>query len=314
MSESDPQNTGIPAWIKLLVLAGIVLAAALADVVYNRVSDRSAVVEANSGSVRLVLSRELNGKFFENAIICRVKQNDSPVVDGAPYGCSGRTHDLTPSPKDDNREVGRENYNLTLPAGTEILLSARPGLVALRVVAVPEAYATSEAAQLLGGGVILDADAIPAFGTLVMTGKAVIGASQSETDLISITEGSYQFSGRTPTTLLDGQWRVIHSGKLLSGSTVYFADRGDDKTGPLDTAVGETRLTVSIPDPGSSLLRVTGIAADGPAALKIAYYAAMGPTVRPSITNVLLADPILTFLAALILGLITVYQFLRSPD
>ena len=287
--------------------------AILGDLIYNRYGDRSAVVEASSGSLRLVLTRELNGKFFENAIVCRRKEGDSQMASGAPYGCSRRTHDLTP-PRSETEEVGRENYNLTLPRETEIQLTARPGLVALRVVSVPEGYAMAEAGQLVGGGIILDPAAIPAFGTLVMTGRAVIGASQSETDLLTITTGSYQFSGPTPTTLLDGQWRMVRSGALLSGSTVYFANRTNDPSGPFQEAAAETRLTVSIPDPGSSLLRVTAISAEGPMALKITYYSTEGLTVRPSITNVVLADPILTFLATLIVGLITVYEFLRSRD
>lgn len=313
MSVSDTQHPKATRRTKALVLVAIVLAAILSDLLYNRSGERSAVVEATSGSLRLILTRELNGKFFENAIVCRRQKDDGQVARGAPYGCSRRTHDLTP-PRNETEEVGRENYNLTLPAGTEILLSARSGLVALRVIAVPESYAGSEAGQLLGGGVILDADAIPAFGTLGMTGRAVIGASQSETDLLTITSGSYQFSGPTPTTLLDGQWRVVRSGALLSGSTVYFANRTNHASGPFREAVAETRLTVSVPDPGSSLLRVTGVSAEGPITLRIAYYSVESLTVRPSITNILLADPILTFLATLILGLIAVYEFLRSRD
>ncbi|TCS61561.1 hypothetical protein EDD52_111159 [Primorskyibacter sedentarius] len=309
--------------IKAVVFAAIVLVAIFCDLLYDRYITRSAVVEATTGTLQLVLTRELNGKFFENAIVCRRQQDDdAPVARGAPYGCSRRTHALTPPedeqvqtrPQNDEENIGRENYNLTLPAGTKVVLTARPGLVALRVVDVPTAYAEAEAGLLVGGGVILDARAIPAFGTLPMTGRALIGASQSETDFPTITTGSYQFTGPTPAALLDGEWRVVREGKLLSGATVYFAERGSDVQDPLEKPAPETRLTVSIPDPGSSLLRVTGISDAGPMVLKIAYYSTEGPTVRPSITNVLLADPILTFLASLILGLIAFYEFLRSRN
>lgn len=298
---------------KVIVLAAIVLAAILSDLIYDRLGLRSAVVEASTGSLRLVLTRELNGKFFENAIVCRRHENDTLVLRRALYGCSGRTHMLTP-PRSADEQVGRENVNLTLPAGTEVLLSVRPGLVRLSVINIPDDYSEADAARLVGGAVILDDDAIPAFGTLVMTGRAVIGASQSETDLLAVINGSYQFSGWTPTALLDGQWRVLRNGPLLSGSTVYFSSKDGDAKGPFGQPVAETRLTVSLPDPESSLLQVTAISAEGPMALRIFYFSTEPLTVRPSITDVLLADPILTFLATLILGLIAVYEFLRSRN
>jgi hypothetical protein len=298
---------------KAIALAAIVLAAILSDLLYDRLGQRSAVVEASAGSLRLDLTRELNGKFFENAIVCRRQEDDAPIQHDALYGCSGRTHMLTP-PRNTDEQVGRENVNLTLPAGTNILLSARPGLVRLSVISVPDAYADSDAARLVGGAIVLDESAIPAFGTMTMTGRAVIGAGQSQTDLLAVTQGGYQFSGWTPTALLDGQWRMLRNGALLSGSTVYFPGRDSDAEGPFGQPVAQTRLTVSVPDPATSLLQVTAISAEGPMALKIFYFSTEPLTVRPSITDVLLADPILTFLATLILGLIAIYEFLRSRD
>lgn len=306
-------------WVKVTVLSVIALVAIMSDLLYDRLGPRSGVVEATSGAIRLVLTRELNGKFFENATVCRRNADSAPVIRGAPYGCSGRTHMLTP-PRDAKEKVGRENVNLTLPAGTEVLLSARPGLVRLSVIKVPNDYSDSDAAQLVGGALILDESAIPTFGTLVMTGFAVIGAGQSQTDLLAITKGSYQFSGPTPTALLDGEWRVLRSGTLLSGSTVYFTsrddftNRDDEPRGPFGLPMAETRLTVSVPDPLTSLLQVTAISEADATALRIFYFSTDQLTARPSITNVLLADPILTFLATLILGLIAVYQFIRSRD
>lgn len=296
---------------KLTVLAVIALTAIMSDLLYDRLGTRSVVVEATSGALRLVLTRELNGKFFENAIVCRRNEGNVPVVSVALHGCSTRTHMLTP-PRNAVEQVGREDVNLTLPAGTEILLSARPGLVKLAVISIPSEYADVEAARLVGGSLILDEGAIPAFGTLVMTGLALIGASQSQTDLLAVTKGGYQFSGPTPTALLDQEWRVLRSGALLSGSTVYFTSRNKNALGPFGLRMTETRLTVSVPDPSTSLFQVTAISGAGAAALKIFYFSTDELTARPSIMNMLLADPILTFLGTLILGIIAVCEFLRS--
>lgn len=337
---------------KIALLLVIVVVSIAGNFLYDRFARRSIIVQADTGTLRVLLEREITGKTFQNAIVCRRK--DEAEVDhtlrGAPLGCSKRTHRLTPgaeetlsappaaedAPRGESPAAGRETFDVSLPAGSRILLYSAPERISLIVEDVPAEYDGTDTALLEGGGITLTGPAIREFGSLVLTGRAVIGAGPSETDRVSVVEGSYQINGATwPTSALSQERQILRSGELRSGAYFYFQDRGeclpDGRTcfwnrwdrfaersadpdaiaavAPLNAPAAEARLTVTVPDPGTSLFRVTAISEYRPVLLNVLYYLSEPVSLRATIVNTLLADPILVFFATLLASGVGVVQF-----
>ena len=336
------RSVGWPLWFKLALLSAIVLSAVVGNILYDRFARRTIIVEADTGTLRVTLERELSGKSFQNALVCRQRKNPDLTLRGSPFGCISRTHVLTPGETERKYEAGdgapapgRETFDLALPAGTRILLFSDPDRISLVVEEIPDDYAGTDVTRLEGGGITLTGAAARSFGSLVVAGRAVIGASPSETDRISVVAGNYQIRGGTwPTSWLTQERQILRSGELRSGAYFYIRDRGEcvaddagcfwnrwrpfatrvdnvEKFGstPFGAPAAETRLNLSVPDPDSHLFRVTAISESRPVLLTALYYLSEPVSIRPTIVNALLADPILVFFATLLAGGVAVLQF-----
>ena len=196
------RNAGWPLWVKVALLLGIVLAAVVGNVLYDRFARRTIIVEVDTGTLRVTLERELSGKSFQNALVCRQREQPDVTLRGSPFGCISRTHVLTPSEAAGQDEAGgdapapgRETFDLALPAGTRILLYSDSDRISLVVEEIPGGYAGTDVARLEGGGITLAGPAARSFGSLVVAGRAVIGASPNQSDRISVVGGSYQIRG-----------------------------------------------------------------------------------------------------------------------
>ncbi len=337
------RDAGWPLWVKVALLLGIVLIAVVGNVLYDRFARRTIIVEVDTGTLRVTLERELSGKSFQNALVCRQREQPDVTLRGSPFGCISRTHVLTPSEAAGQDEAGgdapapgRETFDLALPAGTRILLYSDSDRISLVVEEIPGGYAGTDVARLEGGGITLAGPAARSFGSLVVAGRAVIGASPNESDRISVVGGSYQIRGGTwPTSLLTQERQILRSGGLRSGAYFYIRDRGECvadgwscfwnhmrifagrganveerfKSAPFGAPAAETRLNVSVPDPKSYLFRVTAISESRPVLLTALYYLSEPVSIGPTIVNAILADPILVFFATLLAGGVAVLQF-----
>ncbi|MCE8441267.1 hypothetical protein, partial [Rhodovulum sulfidophilum] len=216
------RSAGWPLWFKLALLLALVLAAVIGNVLYDRFAQRTIIVEADTGTLRITLERELSGKFFQNALVCRQRKRPDLTLRGSSFGCISRTHMLTPSAAARQDEAEGESFDLALPAGTRILLYSEPDRISLVVEKIPDGYSGTDVARLEGGGITLNAAAAKSFGSLVVTGRAVIGASPSESDRISVVAGNYQIRGGTwPTSWLTQERQILRSGELRSGAYFY---------------------------------------------------------------------------------------------
>lgn len=261
--------------------------------------ERTVVVDAETGALEIELEAELSGKAFRNVWICerRIPGADIGLEDEPPkpIGCPSHTHHL----------IGPERLATPiLPAGAMLKIMARPEVFRIDVVSVPKRIdKDSDVGRLEGGALVLvGRDALDAFGTLPLSGKAEIGALFSDTDRLSITSGNYRIRGYTPVGLLGGETRELRAGALFAGARARFIDRHGE------TATGH--LAVMLPDQETSLMRVTAISEHATNNLAVRYYFTEEVVVRPSFLEALILDPLLQLLATL-LGAVAGYGWLN---
>lgn len=280
---------------------------------FDRYLARTIVVDAETGTLSVVLEAELSGKAFRELWYCKqIRSDEEPVRtdDGAgavppsAAGCPSRTHHWV-GPVDVATPV--------LPAGTELEITSWPRALRIDVKAVPGRYDNTDIARLEGGALLLASpEGLEALGTLPLNGKIEIGALSSETDRLSIVSGSYQVRGYTLTGLLSREMRQLRGGSLLAGALVRFVEPGGA------TATGY--VAVMLPDPENSLMRVTAISASRPEAnsawepannnMGIRYYFTDEVVIRPSFFEALILDPLLQ-LVAMVFGAIAGYGWLK---
>lgn len=314
-------NTLLPGrrQIKMALLVGALLAAPLASRYYDNNAPRSILVEADTGALHITLTSEMRGKTFQNALVCRSREKRDITLEGAPFGCSEKTHQLTPASAEGGSSLG-ESFDQALPIGTKLLIFSQPGRISLVVEDIPVRYDGTDVARLEGGGITLTGDAAKTFGSLVLTGYAVIGTAPVKSDNLSIIGGNYQISGDTVSSLRGFGRRMLKSGELRSGAHLYFRDRREKEKDPdtvLDQPAAEARLHVSVPNFETGLLRVTAISQYEPVDLTLLYYSTEPLVIRPSIIDALANDPVLVLFATLVAGIVTIFQFLlprsRAP-
>ena len=279
------------------ILAAILATAAVAYLLYfQRGLERTIVVDTRTGALKIALEAELSGKAFRHLWSCeRLGVNPGTgAVPSSAGGCPSRTHHW----------VGPEPLATPiLPAGTVLEITSWPEALRIDITSLPERYAGSDISRLEGGALLLDGrDALDAIGTLPLSGEIEIGALFSETDRLSIVGGSYQLRGYTPTGLVGGEMRELRSGALLAGARVRFVEPGGE------TATGH--VAVMLPDPESTLMRVTAISEHAINNLAIRYYFTDEVVIRPSFLESLLLDPLLQLLA-MVFGAIAGYGWLK---
>lgn len=306
-----------------LALLLSLLGAVLASLWYEQRIARAILVEAETGTLHVTLTSELSGKLFQDARVCR--KLPAEQVDfarrGAPMGCPARSY-----------ELAEETFDGALPIGTRLEIFSGPRRLTLRVEEVPADYAGTETARLEGGGIVLDGAAFDGFGSLNLSGLAVIGASPSQTDRIPLTAGRYQITGQTLTGFLRTGRQVLREGTLSAGAHLFFCERpsllarggacavpGDGTlASPLGTAAAEAQLQISVPDPQKPVMTVTAISRFRPVDLALHYFRTEPVMIGPRIVDPLARDPVLLFLATLGGGLtvlqLALSRLLRRPD
>ncbi|CAM3190251.1 hypothetical protein SAMN04488021_11152 [Paracoccus aminovorans] len=300
-----------------LALLLSLLGAVIASLWYEQRIARAILVEAETGTLHVTLTSELSGKLFQDARLCR--KLPAEQVDfarrGAPMGCPARSYELAEEP-----------FDGALPIGTRLEIFSGPRRLTLRVEEVPADYAGTETARLEGGGIVLDGEALDGFGSLYLSGLAVIGASPSQTDRIPLTAGRYQITGQTLMSVLRTGRQVLREGTLAAGAHLFFCERpsllargsgacavpGDGTlASPLGTAAAEAQLQISVPDPQKPVMTVTAISRFRPVDLALHYFRTEPVMIGPRLVDPLARDPVLLLLATLGGGL-TVLQLALS--
>ncbi|SEN81081.1 hypothetical protein SAMN04488077_13212 [Roseovarius tolerans] len=274
---------------------------------FERYLSRSIIVDAQTGALKVVLEAELSGKAFRDLWYCeRIGDNErAKAVPSSAAGCPSRTHHwVGPDPL----------ATPILPAGTELEITSFPNALRIDITSLPERFAGSDIGRLEAGALLLESRAaLDALGTLPLSGKVEIGARFSETDRLSIVNGSYQVRGYSLTGLARGEMRQLRGGALLAGARVRFVEPDGE------TATGH--VAVMFPDPESALMRVTAMSdrirrPDNSEwepvnnNLGIRYYFTREVLIRPSFLESLILDPMLQLLA-MVFGAIAGYGWLE---
>ncbi|MFK7876551.1 MAG: hypothetical protein AB8B71_12340 [Paracoccaceae bacterium] len=269
-------------------------------VALSRHIPRSMVVDVETGALDVTLEAELSGKAFTNVWTCSKREGaaadelEAPSqVPPVPVGCRARTHVLSDGPLQFDTP--------RIPVGSRLKITSIPGMLRINVVSVPPEYSGTDDARLEGGGLILLDDALSAFGSLQLTGKLDLGAASVETDRPSTVSGRYQIRGRTPVGLIDGDMRVLRQGDLLAGARVRFVSDGQTASG---------HIVIMVPNPATSLMRVTAISEMGQSKLGVRYYFTDEVIIGPQFVEALILDPAVQFLLALF-GAIAGYGWLQ---
>jgi hypothetical protein len=309
------RREGLQAWaVALLCLAvfgGIWWA-------YDRFVSRSIVVDVETGALEIVLSAELSGKTFQQARLCRARGEGEPrrTAEGPSLGCPRRTHVLSEP---------EAFVTPTLPAGTRLRITSRPRVFTISVLDMPDRYRGSTWQALEGGGIVLQGEAFDTFGSMTLRGHLTLGALHAATDQMSLVSGAYEIRGYTPLSIFDDDLRMLRSGALMAGALVRFtcADAapfwrlhgiGDRcgaaaRSGVEDAQIG--RVYLSLPDPETSLMRVTAISDDAPHRLTVRYYFTDDVHIAPTLPEALIIDPLVQLLAA-VLGAMAGYGWFRK--
>lgn len=250
---------------------------------------RSIIVDVESGALDITLDAELSGKAFANVWTCTKRkgdeadQSEAPMeVPPVPVGCPRRTHVLS------DRPLAYESPKI--PAGSRLKITATPGLLRISVFEVDERYRGTDAGRLEGGSLILLDEALSTFGSLQLSGQIELGAPSVETDRPSTVSGRYQIRGRTPLGMIDREMRVLRQGELLAGARVRFVSKGVTASG---------HVVIMVPNPATSLLRVTAISETGQSKLGVRYYFTDEVILGPQFVDALILDPAVQLLLAL---------------
>lgn len=323
------------AWIlrnrRKLTILSVVLLSVVGPKWYENTRSRSVLVQADTGTLHVTLTSEMN-KTFLGARVCRARAKSEIMLSTAKVesGCNSRTHDLSAPPG--------ETFAAVLPKGTELTFSIGADWLAIRVISVPDEYAETDVGKLLRGGLILEKEALTRFGSLSISGLAVLGAGPIEADGIPLTEGNYQINGDTPSSALGFGRRILKTGEVRSGAQLFFcrhdgdlqsrlkvlfSDRGreclhqssaqedDALVPPMGVPAAQARLQISIPDPDTSIMRVTAISDYAPVDLTLLYFRTDPVVIGPTIIDSLGSDPVVLLMGALG-GVLTLLQFLFS--
>ena len=340
------------SWIlrKATIIALLCFVGLIGNPFYVSWADRSIIVAAETGALDIVLTDELSGKVFENAYVCRLHDKPDIRLSDAPLGCSASRFELvqevsfTPTLPPGTRlkltgQPGRFHLHIvSIPNETEASDTQEPAdrdvkpdqngagengtsdedrSVAsedpISVEDTPGNPRYSDAKSLVGGGVTLDAGGLAAFGQLTAIGHVTLGAAGAHTGDVPLLSASYQVNARPFLALVwpNADAQVIREGEVRSGAVLTFNRAPRIFVGEVE-AQPEARLTVSIPDPETGLMRVMALSDFTEVELKVAYPRADPDTIRPSVVDAMASDPVLILLVTLIGGGAALLELLGS--